>query len=86
MQEIHMTNPPCIQEVTTGQLKTIIGYPFDQLTDAEFEDLVETMDFDPASLLPGGKFRSQSNCDGTHFLVHDGPREVIWPPTKVKQE
>ena len=85
MQNIDITNPPCIQEVTTAQLKHFVGFPFCRLSDMQFEDLVETTGFDPARLLPGGKFRSQSNCDGTHFLVHDGPREVVWPPKKEQQ-
>ncbi len=84
MTEIDLANPLDIQEVTTAQLRQILVDRLKALSDADLEDLIETGKFDAAQLLPGGRFRLQSNCDGTHFLVHSRHRDVQWPPKCIQ--
>ncbi len=84
MIEIDLQNPPDIQEITTAQLKQLLGVIVEHMSDEALEDLIETGGFDAATLLPGGRFRLQSNCDGTHFLVHRRHRDVQWPPKCIQ--
>lgn len=84
MTEIDLTNPLDIREITTAQLRQILVGTLKDLTDEELEDLIETGGFDAAQLLPGGRFRLQSNCDGTHFLVHTRHTDVPWPPKCIQ--
>jgi hypothetical protein len=85
------TQPPDIQEVTTAQLRqfvveSAVNCPdaWTGLSDELLEDLIETTGFDPARSIPGGRFSSRSNCDGTHFLIHVRHTEVPWPPRCIK--
>lgn len=77
-------NPLDIQEITTAELRQILVDRLNNLSDLELEDLIETGNFEASNLLPGGRFRLQSNCDGTHFLVHTRHRDVQWPPKCIQ--
>lgn len=84
MTEIDLQNPPDIQEITTGQLKQLLGGAMQNMSDEALEDLIETSGFDAPTVLPRERFRLQSNCDGTHFLVHIRHRDIQWPPKCIQ--
>ena len=84
--KIDLTNPPDIQEITTAQLRQLLGGTLESMQNEELEDLIETRGFDPARLVLGDEFRLQSNCDGTHFLLYSRHRDVVWPPRCIQPQ
>ncbi len=84
MAEVDLKNPLDIQEITTAQLRTLLADGLKTLSDEELEDLIETRGLNAEQFLPGERFRLQSNCDGTYFLIHSPYREVPWPPKCIQ--